>query len=213
MCQYSCALPVEYSADAVALPTTAVNLGEIIRTVSMRALLGRIDRLRATRLLEITVDTNGRLKLWQPPHTKCCGLYWLYTSYSLDQIASATRAPMHGAVDIAALVKNRRGLANIHRQPIGRFKLVYNGVGGIGVKGHGGLRERIHQEFNGGSGTGSLAILYTSLSDLTKWRYSYVSLGHSDCESQDFTEPYDAHGESLEVAWRLHYGWPLLCKR
>jgi hypothetical protein len=80
----------------------------------MRVLLGRIDRLRATRLLEITVDTNGRLKLWQPPHTKCCGLY---TSYSLDQIASATRAPMRGAVDIAALVKNRRGLANIDKLP------------------------------------------------------------------------------------------------
>jgi hypothetical protein len=86
-------------------------------------------------------------------------------------------------------------------------------VGGIGIKGHGGLRERIRQEFNGGSGTGSLAISHTSLSELTKWRYSYVSLGHNNCESQDFTEPYDAHGEALEVAWRLHYGWPLLCKR
>lgn len=38
------------------------------------------------------------------------------------------------------------------------------------------LRERMHQHFDGGEGTGSLVILRTGLIDLDRWRISYVTI-------------------------------------
>ncbi|WP_458723595.1 hypothetical protein [Pseudomonas brenneri] len=111
---------------------------------------------------------------------------------------------------INILAAHRENLGMICDRRVGDFRVVYNGIGGIGLKGHGGLRERILQEFRGGNGTGSLAICDTSLSDLTKWRYSYVLW--SEIEHKESIQ-YLSLAERLETMWRLHFGWPILCAR
>jgi len=96
----------------------------------------------------------------------------------------------------------------------GAFKLVYNGIGGTGTGGSGGLRERILGQFSGGDGTGSLAMRKSSLNDLTKWRYSWVSFADAINHDADSKEPYSKErAEAIEVTWRLEYGWPILCRR
>lgn len=104
----------------------------------------------------------------------------------------------------------RQSLANICRAEVEGFRLVYNGIGGIGRKGTGGLRERIFQECKGGEGTGTLGICNTTLDNLTRWRFSYVLWS----EIQTATPlDYSTDAETLETLWRLHYGWPILCAR
>jgi hypothetical protein len=92
---------------------------------------------------------------------------------------------------------------------------VYNGIGGF----NGGtydLRTRILQEIHSEDPrTGSLCIRQSAVNDLTKWRFSYVTL---DCAKQktasDFGPDwnYKDHASDLERCWRLAHGWPLLCR-
>jgi hypothetical protein len=139
-------------------------------------------------------------------------LYWLYTSYSFDELKKSKKAQLTGAVDLSNLTILRSDLSFIYRTKNDGFSLAYNGVGGVGPKGKGGLRERILQEFSGGHGTGSLAIWKSSLSDPTKWRYSWVTLKQGKCKA-DFEEQYSQWAETLEMSWRLEFGWPLLCTK
>jgi hypothetical protein len=76
-----------------------------------------------------------------------------------------------------------------------------------------GLKERIKEEFRGGQGTGSLAIKHTVVSDFSKWRYSYVIVkNRSNPDQVDLNLDYHELGRCLERAWRLDYGWPILCR-
>ncbi len=180
--------------------------------MSVQSIISQIDRLRSQRFLTVS-SKNHKTSLQDQPVAKCYGLYWLYASYTFAEIANASKAPTKGAVDIPELAQNRQDLAHVCRVNVDGFTLVYNGIGGVGPKGTGGLRERILQEFSGGEGTGSLAISKSSLSDLSKWRYSYVTLSHPNVSSADFDWLYEQWAEKLEMAWRLEYGWPILCAK
>lgn len=152
----------------------------------------------------------GRLALDGGPATKTDGFYWLYTSYTEAEMCACTPSSKRKAVAIDRLVSERQGLKMICSREVSGFRLVYNGIGGVGPKGYGGLRERIFQEFRGGEGTGSLAICDSSLNDLSRWRYSYVlwsEISHTN------SVLYADQGEGLETMWRLHFGWPILCAR
>jgi len=175
---------------------------------SNRELLRRLDSQRSKRLLGINSAHSGDTVLECGPPSRGCGFYWLYTNYSLKAIRGATKAEFKGAVDIGELAKSRVGLRHVSTLKEGVFRVVYNGIGGVGARATGGLRARILGEFSGGAGTGSLAIKHSSLNDMRKWRYSWVSF-------EDIVlEPYSKkRAEEIEVAWRLNYGWPLLCKR
>lgn len=171
--------------------------------------LEALNTLQEGRLSSV-MKPSDRLKMGGGPPSKSNGLYWLYTSYSDAEIRSATPSLKNKSVPINILATYRENLGMVCNRRVGDFRVVYNGIGGVGPKGHGGLRERILEEFRGGEGTGSLAICDTSLSDLTKWRYSYVLW--SEIEHKESIQ-YLSLAERLETMWRLHFGWPILCAR
>lgn len=171
--------------------------------------LETLNTLQEGRLLELK-SSKDRLKLEGGPPTRTSGLYWIYTTYEEADLQAASPAPNRGAVQLQVLATSRQGITNICQRTIDGFRVVYNGIGGIGPKGRGGLRERIFQEFKGGEGTGTLGICNTSVNDLTRWRFSYVLWSEIN-----HIEPLDyaSQAASIETLWRLHYGWPLLCAR
>jgi len=175
------------------------------------ATLENLNRIQEARLSAIQLAGELKRLSWkQGPPTRQCGLYWVYTSHSEEELRAALPAPNRGAVPVAVLAQHRNSLANICKREVDGFRLVYNGIGGLGKKGTGGLRERVLQECKGGEGTGTLGICNTSLSDLSRWRFSYVlwrELNHLE----PLSYPEDAR--NIETMWRLHYGWPILCAR
>lgn len=171
--------------------------------------LEALNRIQESRLSCVTKATN-RLQLGNGPPSSSDGLYWLYTSYSEGELRSAVPSQKRKSVPINTLAAHREHLGMICRRTVDDFRVVYNGIGGIGPRGYGGLRERILQEFRGAEGTGSLAICDTSLNDLSRWRYSYV-LWSEIIHAESFQ--YLSLAERLETMWRLHFGWPILCAR
>lgn len=140
------------------------------------------------------------------PQKNSCGLYWIYTSYSIAELCNAQSSSKKGAVNIAELSESRKKLKHIIKpETDNKFWIVYNGIGGGGKEDSNyDLGARIIQEFSNHEGTGSLKILGSSLNDLEKWRYSYVVLDKDD---------YDTNKINYETNWRLEYGWPILSKR
>lgn len=175
----------------------------------MRNHLAKFECLRKQRILP--VSENGKLSLPSSLPTGVNGLYWLYTSYDIEAIKSCTPSSQNNSVNISKLATLHDGLSNVCSIQHKNFTLVYNGVGGVGSKGKGGLRERIQQEFNGGQGTGSLGILKTSLNDLSKWHFSYAIMCNAK-QAPEIDACYTEHGTDFERIWRLEHGWPLLCR-
>ena len=169
----------------------------------------RIDTLQRTRL-HVVGWRKGRLHFPTGPSTKADGLYWIYTDHTDQDFLDSSPSVKERSINFASMTRRHARLRNICRESVDRFRLVYNGVGGLGNGGYGGLRERILEEYRGGRGTGSLAITGSSLNDLTRWRVSFVLWSE-----MIFEEPHDymGHSASIEQLWRLHYGWPLLCKK
>lgn len=174
-----------------------------------RMLLHQIETVRQSRLLSISRKPNGYIQIEDAPPTKSDGLYWLFTSYSLDELKNCINSNDNGAIDITSLATLHENLPHISTITDKGFMLVYNGIGGNSC----GLRGRIHQHFNGGNGTGCLSILKSSLKDLNRWRVSYVTLQVRNGEQPDVQANYADHAKNLERIWRLQYGWPLLCKK
>lgn len=168
-----------------------------------------INRLQEARLRSITRH-NDRLKLIDGPATKIDGLYWIYTTHSDADLLAAAPSPKASAVNFGAMVNRHAFLSHVCRHSVGGYRLVYNGIGGLGPKGHGGLRERILSEFRGAKGTGSLAITDSSLDKLDNWRYSYVLWSEIELPQP---QTYRGFAETLELLWRVHYGWPVLCAK
>lgn len=175
----------------------------------MRKKLVAFEKLRSQRILP--VSKNGKLCLPDSLPTGVNGLYWIYTSYNIEDIKTCIPSTQKKALNIPKLASLHEGLSNICKITHDDFTLIYNGVGGVGKKGKGGLRERVLQEFNGGKGTGSLAILKTSLNDLSKWRISYVIMCNSK-QAPEVDACYIEHATDFERIWRLEHGWPLLCR-
>jgi hypothetical protein len=174
-----------------------------------RTLLPQIEKCRTSRLLSIGKNGTGQLSIVNAPPTKSAGFYWIYTTYSQAELAQQAGPGCRKAVDIGFLSKLHSGLANTCTIQHEGFSLVYNGIAGVRT----GLRERIHQHFNGGQGTGSLAILRTCLNDLHRWRISYATIETSNQQEPDVRGTYDEVAEHVERIWRLEYGWPVLCTR
>lgn len=171
--------------------------------------LEAVNKLQESRLRTIACK-GGRLVLDDGPPTKTDGLYWLYTSYTEADMRACRPSAKRKSAAINRIASERQGLNMICAREVHGFRVVYNGIGGLGPRGHGGLRERILQEFRGGEGTGSLAIFDSSLNDPARWRYSYVlwtEISHTE------SVLYPAQGEGMETMWRLHFGWPILCTK
>jgi hypothetical protein len=175
------------------------------------ATLAQMNTLQESRLSAVGRTATQRLKLGQDPVTKASGLYWIWTNYTDAELLAAVPSPKRASIDIAGLTARQQNLASICRRNSGDFRLVYNGIGGQGPAGHGGLRERILEEFRGGEGTGSLAILGSSVNDLARWRYSWVRWDEIAWSPPALV--YAQNCEMIERLWRLQYGWPLLCTK
>jgi len=175
-----------------------------------KEVIEKMHVLQKTRLRAVTMNKAGRLNIENGPDTKQCGLYWIYTKHSSTDLLNAMPSPKRGSVNFADLVTRHTDLSNVCTDKIDEFQIVYNGIGGVGKKGHGGLRERILEEFRGGEGTGSLAIKDSSVNNLDNWRYSYVLWSEIE-----FQTPYEyvSFAESIERLWRIHFGWPVLCTK
>ncbi|MEK5067159.1 hypothetical protein [Sporosarcina sp. FSL K6-1508] len=158
-------------------------------------------------LLKISMNTKGNIQLENRPSKRSSGLYWLYTSYSIDELCKSIKSTQEGAVKVAQLANNRKSLRNVIKKESGEeFWVVYNGIGGCKEtsKHSYDLGSRIVQEFSNHKKTGSLKVMGTNLNDLTKWRYSYVELDGDD---------YQINSKSYETCWRLEFGWPILSNK
>lgn len=173
----------------------------------LRALLPKIELIRQSRLLSISRKENKDLLIENSPPRKSNGLYWIYTDYEIQSLKKCVSSEEKGAIDIAFRASLHEGLTHISQIKVNRFWLVYNGKSGKSC----GLRERLHQHFNGGNGTGCLSVLNSSLNDLRRWRISYVTLEVPKDQNLDITLDYNKYTYDLERIWRLQYGWPLLC--
>jgi hypothetical protein len=180
--------------------------------VNIKDILKQLERIRQKRLCRVEIK-NGRISLEKQLPRNACGFYWIYTSYSYSDLKNSSKPQIMGAINLSSLVtchENLRYICNIKQE---NYLLVYNGIGGSGEKGYGGLRERIIEEFRGGKGTGALAIKHTDVNDLSKWRYSYAIVNcPDDSDLVDLNIDYHELSRWLERAWRIEYGWPILCK-
>jgi len=169
----------------------------------------QIDCLQRSRLARVLLE-NKQLKYCDGPATKENGMYWIYTDYSCKDLIKSTPCPKKGSINFSTLTSRNSELKELCQVKINNFRLVYSGIGGVGQKGHGGLRERILEEYRGGSGTGSLAIKGSSLSDLSRWKVSYVLWSELTFAKEYEYMPFST---AIEGLWRLQYGWPLLCSK
>lgn len=179
-------------------------------TTVHREAIEATHQLQLTRLREISLSEKGRLNFENGPNTKSNGLYWIYSSYTDEELSESKPCEKAGSIDFSAMITRHHALNNVCKIEADGFRLVYNGIGGVGPKGHGGLRERILEEFRGGNGTGSLAICGSSLNDLVRWRVSHVLWSEIPFAT---SQEYRLFSEGFERLWRIHYGWPVLCTK
>jgi len=185
----------------------------------LSTIMTEIDRIRETRLLQVGLNGNKLSLCSQAPPRNISGFYFLYTSYSLDEIQSCTPSPTTKAVEMNRLASLHAHYAHTCEVKVmdgnEEFWLVYNGIGGSSSPEY-GLRERLLQEFRAVDETGSLAIRGSSLNDLSKWRYSFVTIKYDRQDSRSCDLPnnwyYLDYGKEIERVWRLKNGWPLLCR-
>ena len=147
------------------------------------------------------------------------GLYWIWTSLSLEELANSTDDINKGTkkVPLVKLINQRKGLENICSLKKKGFTLVYNGIGGFKSETKkSGLRERLLQEFNATNAkTGSLNIS-ERFKDKSNWAVSFFDF--DDPINQDVMEllqaetPYLEFASDLEKLWRLEFGHPILCR-
>lgn len=168
-----------------------------------------INSLQETRLQAISLK-KGRLNYPDGPSTNEDGLYWIYASHTNDDFLNSTPSQKNASINYSVMASTYQGINNICTRSVDGFNLVYNGIGGIGPKGSGGLRERILGEYRGGEGTGSLAINGSSLNTLCNWRVSYVLWSEIQF---DVPCEYQSLATTIERLWRIHYGWPILCSK
>lgn len=172
-----------------------------------RILLPQIEHFRQERFLKISRNQRNHLAIESSPPKKTAGFYWIYTNYSQFDLEQQQGPACNNAVNIGKLAHLHCDLANICNIRTGEFRIVYNGIAGVGT----GIRERLGQHFNGGKGTGSLAILRTVLSDLSRWRVSYATLEETEILPHENRANFDEVAKDVERMWRLNYGWPILC--
>lgn len=106
-------------------------------------LLRNVEEIKKERFSEPRITARG---LFLDAPRKAAGLYFIYTSYSIDELAGAVAANNGGAVPISRLVAAHRRMPAICQITRDGFRLVYNGIAGFNG-GDYGLRTRIGQHF------------------------------------------------------------------
>ncbi|WP_208528065.1 hypothetical protein [Jeotgalibacillus sp. R-1-5s-1] len=129
----------------------------------MKMKLEQIEKQRKERgLLRIFKNDEDKFELEQKTNKKSRGMYWILTSYTMEDLCNAVASGQRGSVNIPLLSSSRKELRSVIKPSSAEeFWVVYNGIGGSGVdaKTSYDLRARIVQEFSNHQKTGSLKIL------------------------------------------------------
>lgn len=144
--------------------------------------------------------------------TKHRGLYWIWTDLTDSDLEKSTPKLNSKEVKISELVKHRKDLNNKCKILKGKFKIVYNGIGGYKKETKSsGLRERILQEIDCKSeGTGTLNIENRFKDNIDNWAISFFDF--DDIENSKLIEEinYIDNAKDIEEIWRIEFGTPIL---
>lgn len=131
------------------------------------------------------------------------GFYWIYSNLPLARFKTATAPtnPVH--VDFAELSKSHEALKHVIPPSNLDWRCIYNGKGKQ-------LKNRIVAEFtNTQAKTGKLALLRCFQE--SDFKIKCVVCSDSTSATGVATQ-YSQLEKHLECAWRLHIGWPILCR-
>lgn len=127
------------------------------------------------------------------------GFYWIFTKLDIQRLRDSPSPTNNVHVHISELAKVHTDLKWVISQSGEEYWCVYNGKGQQ-------LRNRIVAEFSNTNGaTGTLALTRCFLE--SDFHVKYLV-----CGSQVFLHSYGDLQRHLERSWRLHYGWPVLCR-
>jgi hypothetical protein len=131
------------------------------------------------------------------------GFYWIYSTLSFDKFKNAVAPKNSAHVNFAELAKLHEGLKHVIPPSDTEPWCIYNGKGKK-------LRNRILAEFTNTKGkTGKLA-LRRCFED-SDFKIKYVVCDDTS-PNTGVLEPYSHFEKHFERAWRLHVGWPFLCR-
>ena len=136
--------------------------------------------------------------------TSSSGFYWIYTKLPLSSFANS-EPPRPGTkhVDFSKMAELHGNLESIIRQSNQNYWCIYNGKGKE-------LKKRLSAEFtSSGDGTGKLALTRCFGED--NFRVKYIICKCND-SNYGVVEHYTCLEKDIERVWRLHYGWPFLCR-
>jgi hypothetical protein len=131
------------------------------------------------------------------------GFYWIYSNLPLDRFKTAAVPTNSVHVNFAELSKSHEALKHVIPSSNQDWWCIYNGKGKQ-------LKNRIVAEFTNTQGkTGKLALLRCFQE--RDFKIKYVVCGDSTSATGVATQ-YSKLERHLERAWRLHIGWPVLCR-
>ena len=156
--------------------------------------------------IDANLDSQPYLSLSEAKNniaSKASGFYWIYTKLPIERFKTATvpSNPVH--VDFKDLSTLHAGLKHVIESSTSDYWCIYNGKGKQ-------LKNRIVAEFTDTPGkTGKLALLRCF--NESDFKIKYVVCG--DITSVNgISAQYSQLEKHLERAWRLHVGWPVLCR-
>lgn len=131
------------------------------------------------------------------------GFYWIYSNLPVDRFKTATAPTNSVHVDFSELARLHEALKHVISPSNPDCWCIYNGKGKQ-------LKNRIVAEFTNTQGkTGKLALLRCFQE--SDFKIKYVVCGDSTSAIGVATQ-YSQLEKHLERAWRLHIGWPVLCR-
>lgn len=131
------------------------------------------------------------------------GFYWIYSNLPIERFRTATPPTNTVHVDFMELSKSHEALKHVIQPHNHDYWCVYNGKGKQ-------LKNRIVAEFTNTPGkTGKLALLRCFQESDFKIKYVVCGDGTS---ATGVAAQYSQLERHLERAWRLHIGWPVLCR-
>ena len=139
-------------------------------------------------------DYNSLDEVKENLDSKASGFYWIYTSKTIQDFKKCSKPTDDKHIDLKKLSKIHDNLTCIIHQNGSDLWCIYNGKGKE-------LKKRIVQEFNQGTGTGTLALLRDFKVEDFKIKYIV-------CEK----DSYMKYQKDLERVWRLNYKFPIFCR-
>ncbi|HFK2926427.1 TPA: hypothetical protein ACGY8I_003720 [Aeromonas hydrophila] len=135
--------------------------------------------------------------------TRDNGFYWIYTKLPIEKLIESAAPTNQAHVDISLMASTHKGLKYIIKQAGSDYWCIYNGKGT-------NLKNRISAAFTDTDGaTGKLALNRVFEED--EFRIKFIVCNSSNTE-YGVNDLFSSLERDVERAWRLNYGWPILCR-